>query len=137
VAADASHAFALVQPNGGSALARRFFFTATGGDAGAASALKIKAGPTKFTRKSLRTTRGKVTITGTLGGAIGGEQITVSARPLDGADWTNRTVTAGANGGSFSATFNIRSPSVFVAQWAGDSGRIGEGTAPLVVRITK
>jgi photosystem II stability/assembly factor-like uncharacterized protein len=136
VAADAAHAFSLVQPTDGSA-SRRFFFTASGGEAGAASPLRIKATPSKLTKKSLRTTRGKVTITGTLGGAIGGEQITVSARGLTGSVWSSRTVTAGANGGSFSATFNVKGPAVFVAQWAGDSGRIGEGTPPLVVKVTK
>jgi hypothetical protein len=90
-----------------------------------------------LTKRTLQRTRGKATITGTLGGAIGGEQITVSARGLSGSVWTSRTVTAGANGGSFSATFNVKGPAVFVAQWAGDSGRTGEGTAPLVVRVTK
>ncbi|MDQ1725136.1 MAG: hypothetical protein QOG52_2164 [Frankiaceae bacterium] len=136
VAADATHAFSLVQPTDGSTASRRFFFTASGGDAGAASPLKIKATPSRLTKASLRRTRGKVTITGTLGGAIGGEQITVSARSLNGSVWSSRTVPAGANGGSFSATFNVKGPAVFVAQWAGDSGRIGEGTAPLVVRLT-
>jgi photosystem II stability/assembly factor-like uncharacterized protein len=137
VASDASHAYALVQPNTRPGLARRFFFTATGGDAGAASPLKIKATPVRFTRRSLKRTRGKVTITGTLGGAIGGEQITVSARGLNGAEWSSKTVTAGANGGSFSATFTVSGAAVFVAQWAGDSGRIGEGTPALVVKLAK
>ena len=136
VAADATHAFSLVDPRNGLPV-RRLFFTATGGDAGVASPLKIKATPSRFTRASLKRARGKVTITGTLGGAIGGEQIVVSARGLDGSVWTSRTVTAGANGGSFSATFNVKGPAVFVAQWAGDSGRAGQGTAPLVVRVTK
>ncbi len=134
VAADATHVFALLRAGDS---ARRLFFTATGGDAGVASPLRIKATPSRFTRRSLRSARGKVTITGTLGSAVGGEQITVSARLLDGATWTNRTVTAGANGGSFSATFNVKGPAVFVAQWAGDSGRVGEGTAPLVVRVKR
>jgi photosystem II stability/assembly factor-like uncharacterized protein len=136
VAADAAHAYSLVQFNG-TPLGRRFFFTATGGDSGSPSPLAIRATPSRFTRASLKRTRGKVTITGKLGGAIGGEQIVVSARGRNGSVWTSRTVTAGANGGSFSATFNVRGPAVFVAQWAGDSGRIGEGTAPLVVNVTR
>ncbi len=137
VASDATHAFSLVGTNNGLFPARRLFFTASGGDAGVASPLKIKASPARFTKKSLKATKGKVTITGTLGSAIGGEQITISARAVNGVDWTSRTVTAGANGGSFSATFNVHGPAVFVGQWAGDSGRIGEGTAPLVVKVTK
>ncbi|MDX6717791.1 MAG: hypothetical protein QOJ63_45, partial [Solirubrobacteraceae bacterium] len=28
-------------------------------------------------------------------------------------------------------------PAVFVAQWAGDSGRNGAGTRPLLVNVTK
>jgi len=137
VAADAKHAFSLVRAGNGQAGARRLFFTANAGDGGSSSPLRIKATPVRFTRKSLRRTRGKVTITGTLGSAIGGEQITVSARAVSGVDWSSRTVPAGANGGSFSATFNVKGPAVFVAQWAGDSGRTGAGTAPLVVTVTK
>ena len=136
VAADATKAFSLVKLRGASA-SRQLFSTATGGDSGVASPLKIKATPSKFTKRSLKSTKGKVTISGTLAGAIGGEQITISARAVNGVDWSSRTVTAGANGGSFSATFNIKSPAVFVAQWAGDSGRNGAGTAPLTVKVTK
>jgi hypothetical protein len=116
----------------GPELARRFFFTATGGDAGVASPLQIKATPSKLSKKSLKRTRGRVTITGTLGG----EQITVSARAETASTGRAGPWTAGANGGSFSATFNVQNAAVFVAQWAGDSGRIGEGTAPLVVKVT-
>lgn len=137
VAADASKAYALVKVRGGTTTSRQLFATGSGGDAGAASPLKIKATPSRFTRRTLRSSKGKVTISGTLTGAIGGEQVTISTRAVDGVDWSRRTVTAGANGGSFSATFNISKPAVFVAQWAGDSGRNGAGTAPLTVRVTK
>ncbi len=137
VASDASKAFALVKPRGTVTPSRQLFATASGGDAGAPSPLKIKAKPSKFTRKSLKAAKGKVTISGTLAGAIGGEQVTIATRTLNGSNWTRRTVTAGANGGSYSATFTIKSSSVFVAQWAGDSGRSGAGTAPLTVKVTK
>ena len=137
VAGDAGKAFALVKARGGASASRQLFATATGGDAGAPSPLKIKAKPTKFTKKSLRSAKGKVTISGTLTGAIGGEQVTVSMRAANGTSWTRRTVTAGANGGSFSATFTMASTSVFVAQWAGDSGRNGAGTKPLTVNVSK
>ena len=59
----------------------------------------------------------------------------VAARRTAGSAWTSRTVTAGANGGSFSATFTIKGSAVFVAQWAGDSGRAGVGSKPLLVRV--
>ena len=136
VAADAGRAFALVKARGAFA-SRQLFATASGGDAGVASPLTIKAKPTKFTRRSLRTAKGKVTISGTLAGAIGGEQVTISMRSTAGTRWQRRPVTAGANGGSFSATFTMRSTSVFVAQWAGDSGRNGAGTKPLTVKVGK
>ena len=126
-----------MKARGGASASRQLFFTASGGDAGAASPLKIKAKRSKFTRKSLKSAKGKVTISGTLTGAIGGEQVTISTRTVNGSKWTSRTVTAGANGGSYSATFTIKSSSVFVAQWAGDSGRNGAGTPPLTVSVSK
>jgi photosystem II stability/assembly factor-like uncharacterized protein len=137
VASDPSHAFALVRARGGAVSSRQLFFTGSGGDAGAPSPLKIKASPSKFTKKKLKSSKKKVTVSGTLTGAIGGERVTISARAVNGTQWTSRTVTAGANGGSYSATFNIKSASVFVAQWAGDSGRNGAGTSPLTVKVTK
>ncbi|MEA2139383.1 MAG: hypothetical protein QOG56_2533 [Solirubrobacteraceae bacterium] len=89
----------------------------------------------KRRRATLRKAKGKVTISGKLAGAVGGERVTVSARAITGTDWTSRTVTAGANGGSFSATFTIKHAAVFVGQWAGDSGRAGVGSKPLLVRF--
>ena len=132
VAPDATHAFGLVAAG---AVQRQFFFTTTGGDAGSASSLTLKASPASFTKGSLRRTKGKVTISGKLAGAVGGERITVSARGRHGVDWSSRTVTAGANGGSFSATFNVKNAAVFVAQWAGDSGRGGVGSRLLLVKV--
>jgi len=137
VAGDAGKAFSLVKARGGAAASRQLFATATGGDSGAPTTLKLTAKPSKFTKKSLKSAKGNVTISGTLTGAIGGEQVTVSMRAASGASWTRRTVTAGANGGSFSATFKMASTSVFVAQWAGDSGRNGAGTKPLTVKVNK
>jgi hypothetical protein len=95
----------------------------------------LKASPSGFTKKSLKKAKGRITISGKLAGAVGGERITISARGRSGADWTSRTVTAGANGGSFSATFTMKNPAVFVAQWAGDSGRAGVGSKPLLVKV--
>ncbi|HEV7805807.1 MAG TPA: hypothetical protein VGO80_08315 [Solirubrobacteraceae bacterium] len=132
VATDALHAFGLAAAG---AVQRQLFFTGSGGDAGAATSLTLKALPKGFTKATLRKAKGKVTISGKLAGALGGERVTVSARAVSGTDWTSRTVTAGANGGSFSATFTIRHAAVFVGQWAGDSGRAGVGTKPLLVKV--
>lgn len=133
VATDASRAFGLVTADAGQQ--RRFFYTTSGGDAGASSSLTLKASPARFTKRTLKSAKGKVTITGRLAGAIGGESVIVSARARSGGRWSTRTVTAGANGGSFSATFTIAKSSVFVAQWAGDSGRAGVGSRPLVLNV--
>jgi hypothetical protein len=76
-----------------------------------------------------------VTIAGTLSGVRGGEQIAISARPVKGGSWATQVVTAGVNGGSFSARFRITGPEAFVAQWAGDSGRAGAASPALIVRV--
>jgi hypothetical protein len=134
IAPDTNRAYALLAPpNGGPA--RQFFATTTGGSAGAATTLKIKATPASFTRATLKKTRGKVTVTGTLAGAVGGEQVVLSTRALSGTSWKAQTLTVGANGGSFSAQLTIKGPTAVVAQWAGDSGRAGAGTGALVVRV--
>ena len=88
VATDDARAFALV--TGATGQQRRFFYTARGGDAGTASALTIKASPARFTKKTLKRARGKVTITGRLAGAVGGEQVIVSARARGGRAWPSR-----------------------------------------------
>jgi hypothetical protein len=128
VAGDGTHAFALLG-------LRQLFFTSTAGDAGTAGSLKLRATPARLTKAALKRTHGKVTLSGTLGAAAGGEQITISARALGGGAWTSQTVTAGANGGSFSATFHIRGSAVFVAQWPGESGRMGVGSRALTVNV--
>ena len=69
-----------------------------------------------------------------LTGAQGGEQIVVSRRNLRGGDWQHQMVTAGANGGSFTTTWQVGGSSVFVAQWVGDSGRASVGSR--VLRLT-
>jgi photosystem II stability/assembly factor-like uncharacterized protein len=137
LAPDATHGYALLgggTPASGPAQ-RQLFFTGTGGSAGSPSTLRISAAPAKLTKKRLHRSHGAVTISGTLSGAVGGERIQVSARPLNGGAWSSVVATAGANGGSFSARFRIRSSEVFVAQWAGDSGRAGAGSQALTVKV--
>ena len=50
----------------------------------------------------------RITVRGALNGAQGGEPIVVSARNARSTRWTEQVVTAGANGGRFTATFNVR-----------------------------
>jgi photosystem II stability/assembly factor-like uncharacterized protein len=134
-APDALHGYALLAPVPGQQPQRQFFFTASGGAAGTRSILTLKAAPTKLTSRSLRKAHGMVTISGTLSGALGGEQVAVSARPIKGGRWTTQVMTAGVNGGSFSARFRVSGITAFVAQWAGDSGRAGAASQALVVRV--
>jgi len=137
VAESASNAFALIEgpaPSGGQPVGRLLFFTTSGGDAGGAAALKISTRSASLTKKKLRRAHGSVRIDGVLTGAQGGEQIVVSRRSLSGGSWQHQVATAGANGGSFTTTWHIGGSSVFVAQWAGDSGRTSLGSR--VLRLT-
>jgi photosystem II stability/assembly factor-like uncharacterized protein len=127
VARGANEAYALLGE-------RKFFFTKTGGDAGEPSTLSL-AGTKKLSKKQLKKKKGKVAITGTLKGAQGGERIVVSRRDAKGVGWKHQVVTAGANGGSFTTSWKIKGSSVFVAQWAGDSGRAAVGSSVFSVRV--
>ena len=44
-------------------------------------------------------------------------------------------MTAGANGGRFTASFRVPGRAEFVARWAGDSGRQGAGSSVLTVTL--
>jgi photosystem II stability/assembly factor-like uncharacterized protein len=138
VAEGPSNAFALI--DGHETVAGRptvdlLFFTTSGGDAGGASTLGISTKSTRLSRKALRRRlHGNVRVDGVLAGAQGGEPIIVSRRNLAGGAWQHRVVIAGANGGSFTTTWHVTASSVFVAQWAGDSGRASLGSK--VLRLT-
>jgi photosystem II stability/assembly factor-like uncharacterized protein len=114
-----------------------FFFTASGGDAGSPTALSLRTTKRSYTKRALKKAKGRVTVSGTLPGAVGGEQIVVARRDLTGTRWSQQIVTAGANGGSFTTSWRIRRSSVFVAQWAGDSGRRGAGSVPLTISVKR
>jgi hypothetical protein len=120
----------------GEALHRLLFTTQTGGDvSGGAGPLTLTTGTRALTKRKLKATHGAVRVSGVLRGAIGGETIVVSCRDLRGGPWKEQRVVAGANGGSFSTTWHIGRSSVFVAQWSGDSGRPGQGSAVLRVLV--
>ncbi|MHB8491433.1 MAG: WD40/YVTN/BNR-like repeat-containing protein [Solirubrobacteraceae bacterium] len=143
VASSSLNAAVLIDgPSGGEPLNRFLFTTSTGGDvAGTAEALSLRTPKRVLTehkpskRHPHRTQRFSVRVNGTLAGAVGGEQIVVSARGLNRGPWMHRTVVAGANGGSFSTTWELTASTVFVAQWSGDSGRPGQGSAVLTVIV--
>jgi hypothetical protein len=133
----ATQSYALTStPAAGDGVFRSLFFTKEGGDSGSPSSLSISAGRTAITKKRLRRIGGAISVRGTLAGAQGGEQIVVSARSAGSTRWVSRVVTAGANGGSFTATFAVARTTQFVAQWAGDSGRQGAGSRVQRVKVT-
>jgi hypothetical protein len=134
VSSDSGRAYALVHTNFAPFRHRFLLYTANGGDAGSSSAIALRGPAKPLTAGQLRARKGKVIVHGTLSGALGGEQVTVAQRSLTGKDWDFQTATAGANGGGFTTDWTITRSSIFVAQWAGDSGRAGAGSA--VLRVT-
>jgi photosystem II stability/assembly factor-like uncharacterized protein len=124
-------------PAAGNGLYRSLFTTGTGGDQGSASRLSLRSARRRLSRRQLRRANNRITVTGQLQGAQGGEQIVVSARTAGSTGWNEQVVTAGANGGRFTASFRVRGTTRFVARWAGDSGRQGAGAQALTVRVTR
>jgi len=115
---------------------RLLFTTSTGGDvSGPAETLTISNRQPKLTKRKLKSEHDTVTVNGTLTGALGGERIVVSRRNLSGGGWQHQVVVAGANGGAFTTTWHISVSSVFVAQWAGDSGRASLASKALTLVV--
>lgn len=138
ISPSATKSYALTStPAAGNGIFRSLFATNTGGDAGTASTLAVTTADRTLTRKQLSRVKNRITFTGTLTGAQGGETIVVSSRAKGAARWTEQTVTAGANGGRFSATFRITGTSEVVARWAGDSGRQGAGSNVLTLSVRR
>jgi photosystem II stability/assembly factor-like uncharacterized protein len=139
VAADATRAFAVTStPAAGSNVFRSLFATSTAGDAGTPSQITVTTRRRTLTRRQLQRAGNQITVAGTLPGAQGGETIVVAMRRRGATAWSTQTVLAGANNGSFTATFtNVRSSSEVVAQWAGDSGRQGAGSRVLRIAVRR
>jgi hypothetical protein len=114
---------------------RSLFSTTSGGDYGNASSLSLTTAKKKLTKKAFKAAKNKITVNGALKGAQGGEPIVVSARSKGSTNWTEQVVTAGANGGRFTASFKTSGTADFVARWAGDSGRQGTGSSVLTVTV--
>lgn len=104
------------------------FATTTGGDAGTPTTLKLKANKRQVKKRT------RVKVTGKLTPAEGAERVTVSA--FDGRRWRKATETVASNG-TFTTTWRVSRTSYFVAQWAGDDDRAGDGTTALVVKVRK
>ncbi len=136
IAPSATQAYALTStPAAGGGVFRSLFATTTGGDAGNSSDLSLTAPKMKLSKKQFTAAKKKITVNGALKGAQGGEAIVVSARSVGSTSWNEQVVTAGANGGRYTASFNVKGTAQFVARWAGDSGRQGAGSSVLTVTV--
>lgn len=99
----------------------RVLTTASGGAVGVRTSLSLRA--------STGTIRGPATVTiaGRLPGARGGEEVSLYASGL-----RPRLLTV-SSAGTFTAVYRLTRTTSFVAQWAGDGVRDGDGTPPLTV----
>ncbi|MGH2958622.1 MAG: WD40/YVTN/BNR-like repeat-containing protein [Solirubrobacterales bacterium] len=80
-----------------------------------------------------------VPVSGKLAPSQGGEQVTVLARPAgakNGTKWTKQTATVSL-GGTFTTTWKIYKPMVFIARWAGDAKNDGDGADLIKVLLKK
>jgi photosystem II stability/assembly factor-like uncharacterized protein len=103
----------------------RLFATASTGDFGAASSIRLQA-PRRAGK------HGRVTITGRLRPAVEGTQLTLSYRSVAGGGWSHAVLATGTGGG-FSFETRIRRVTAFVAQWAGSATRRASGSTVAVV----
>lgn len=111
----------------------RILTTSTFGQIGVGSKLTIKVS-SKTARKG-----STMRVTGRLAGAQGGELVTVLARKTDalgGTRWVSQTATVSL-GGTFTTTWRVDSPLNFVARWAGDATRDGDGANSVSVKLKK
>jgi photosystem II stability/assembly factor-like uncharacterized protein len=103
------------------------YATTSGGDTGTPQSLSITPKP-RLLRK-----RGRVTVTGTLRPADGGEAVYVAMRQKgNGWVWQRATV---ASNGTFVTRWTVVRSSVFVAQILGDADHAGAGTRSLTVTV--
>jgi len=101
--------------------------TNAGGDAGTSSTLKLKAKKRRLRKRS------KLTVTGKLTPHEGGERVVVSMRGQRLRRWVHQVATVASNG-TFTTSWKLNGNSLFVAQWAGDDDRAGDGSK--VLRVT-
>ncbi|HXD57944.1 MAG TPA: hypothetical protein VN606_08495 [Thermoleophilaceae bacterium] len=105
----------------------RLFATASGGDQGLASSLKLTTKKKKVKRRS------NITVSGKLNPAAGGEQVVVSARAQN-RGWVHKVVQV-ASDGTFTTVWKLSRFTIFVAQWTGDADHEGAGSKVLQVSV--
>jgi photosystem II stability/assembly factor-like uncharacterized protein len=124
VAADATTDYLL----GGN---QSLLFSTTGGDAGRASQLTIRAPKARYGKPV------SITVTGRLSPASGNERVVVSMRRPGSTRWTAQGATVSANG-TFTTSWRLtKGVNLFVAQWQGDFASHGDGSPVLAVTVGK
>jgi photosystem II stability/assembly factor-like uncharacterized protein len=110
---------------GGSAFAfvpgADFFATENGGDAAAPSTLSLSTNVKRLLKK------GKVRVSGKMSPSVPGARVEVASRQFNSARWTRQVVTVRSDG-TFITNWTIKRTTYFVAQWAGDADRNGDGS---------
>ncbi len=111
----------------------RIFNTTTGGSLGTPSKLSIKSSSRRVRKRTV------IKVTGKLTPAIGGERVTVLARALGskrGTGWTSQERPVSPSG-SFTTSWRVSRPTIFIARWSGDSDRAGAGARSIKVLIRR
>ncbi|HEX8067587.1 MAG TPA: YCF48-related protein [Thermoleophilaceae bacterium] len=124
----------LVASSGGVAYAlvpgADLFATDTGGDAAASSTVSL-ATKTRRLRRS-----GKATVTGRVVPSAPGARVEVDMRDSKSTRWRRQVVTVRSDG-TFTTTWTVKRTSYFVAQWAGDQERNGDGSPRLTIVVRR
>jgi hypothetical protein len=98
------------------------FYTTSGGDLGAPTALTIKTNVKRLGRRGAN-----VKISGRLSPAVANADVFVFIRQIHSSAWRVVRPKPTSTGGTFTQTVRIGQPSYVVAQWAGDGDHNGDG----------
>jgi photosystem II stability/assembly factor-like uncharacterized protein len=121
----------------GAAPAGGIFQTTDGGISATRSTLALAVhGPTRVSRARLKRTGNRVSLTGRLSPAAGGETVIVSYCS-NGASWRHVNAIVSSSGAFTVTVPGIRSTTSFVAQWGGNDLDSGAGTPAVQVSVSR
>jgi photosystem II stability/assembly factor-like uncharacterized protein len=110
------------------------FATASGGSAGSAQTLALTTRRTTFTKRQLRSAKGRISVTLKLTSPASTTNAVLSIRGLAGTAWKSQVVKLGPSG-ILTVPFTIKGSVVLVAQVRGDGAHTGAGSHALTVRV--